>query len=230
MDMDYCEVGERNFAVSKSKSALHFLFINPYQIMFYRKKKRDSLPEEEVRKDESDILEAKSDEEKSDSAAPTQTNLNATDESDAIDIASDSESETKLDSATKSENESEFSNNEKRNQLMADLTDALAAKIGEEILTEDEAEQAIQIFAQMIDDINSNHLSDSTATALQSAANYSRAIEEAHASGIAEGRNANIDEIISLKMGSDGLPHPGASGGGADMDAPSIFRLAREAR
>lgn len=58
-------------------------------------------------------------------------------------------------------------------------------------------------------------------------ADYDRAIEEAMQAGELKGRNAAIEEITS-QTEDDGVPHPGASGGGRlHGQNPSIFDLAR---
>ncbi|MCM1505347.1 MAG: hypothetical protein NC127_09140 [Muribaculum sp.] len=60
-------------------------------------------------------------------------------------------------------------------------------------------------------------------------ADYDRAVEEAEIAGEVRGRNVKIDELRNA-ITDDGLPHPGAGGGGSIPNrAPSIFDLARDA-
>lgn len=60
-------------------------------------------------------------------------------------------------------------------------------------------------------------------------AGYVRAVKEAETRGEVRGRNASIEELMELRTGSDGVPHPGTAEPGRRRCGSSIFDLARQA-
>ena len=125
--------------------------------------------------------------------------------------------------------ESDDSNEPVRSGNTDKLAEAFEAWLTDAGLDAEGAEAAKEALGLVSDSISSGNFNDIFFNLITKGAAYDRAVEEAEIAGEVRGRNAKIDELRNA-VTDDGLPHPGAGGGGSIPNrAPSIFDLARDA-
>lgn len=89
-------------------------------------------------------------------------------------------------------------------------------------------EAARRAMSMVREALRSGNYDDALFDVIAKGADYDRAVEEAELAGEVRGRNASIDELMTIEEDGDGVPHPGSGGGDVGNRAPSIFDLARE--
>lgn len=152
-------------------------------------------------------------------------------------IISFSESEPEQeDKEEEDKKEEEQIKEEEESKKFADvITGALEERLergnddGEIEVNEIEKEALLEAAGILADAFETGEFTDALYDLLYRAATYEGAVEAARKAGELAGRNAGIEELLDSNFDSDGLPHPGATQTASPL-APSIFRLARDAR
>lgn len=126
-------------------------------------------------------------------------------------------------------NESDGSDGSEESDGLDKMADAFEAWLADSSLDAVGTEAARAALEIVSGSISSGKFDDIFFDLIAKGADYDRAVEEAEIAGEVRGRNAKIDELRNA-VTDDGLPHPGAGGGGSIPNrTPSIFDLARDA-
>jgi hypothetical protein len=105
---------------------------------------------------------------------------------------------------------------------------AFEAWLEDAVPEEERREAARRTMSMVREALRSGSYDDALFDVIAKGAYYDRAVEEAELAGEVRGRNASIDELMTIEEDGDGVPHPGSGGGDVGNRAPSIFDLARE--
>lgn len=191
--------------------------------MFMLRKKKNGGNEEEY----TDAAEVAGENDKATVTNP-ETGKTDTDESqsqeepDESDWADEAAGNDKAEETAGSDKTEEAAENDK-------MMEAFEAWLADADMDGESLESAKAAMTKVSDSLMSGEFDDVFFDLIAKGSDYTRAVEEAELAGEVKGRNAKIEELRESIV-DDGLPHPGASGGGAVPGrTPSIFDLAREA-